>query len=107
MTNPQIVLLTAAVCGAIVTIVYILARYNYLIRRAIIDEGGDPYAGRTRYSFLDMGCILLGVGIGLALAAYISTLDLTEDTMDLLIYAALLICGGTGLVVAHLLRHRI
>ena len=61
-------------------------------------------SNRNRY--LEIGCIILGMGVGLGFSAIFTVLDLSEDTMDLLIYGTIMMFGGLGLVGAHYIRQR-
>ena len=93
------------VFGSATLVIFILARYNYLIKKAYAEHGIDsPVA--SRISLRDMACLLLSLGLGLGIASVFTTLSLSEDTIDMLVYATLLICGGSGLFLAHYLRKR-
>ena len=56
--------------------------------------------------YLDIGCILLSLGVGLMVSTIFTTMELTEDTADLLIWGTILIFGAIGLLVAHWLRKK-
>lgn len=100
------VIMGVSVFGSAVLVVYILARYNYLIKKVIAENGGSPGAGKRRFSYMDVGCIVLSLGIGLGVSSIFTTMDLAEDTMDLLIYSTILVCGGLGLMLAHFIRRK-
>ncbi len=91
----------------IVSIVFIIARYKYLIKKAMIDRGltNEPSNGKLRY--LDIASIVLSLGIGLIVSSFFTTMDLSEDTMDMLIWGTILIFGAIGLVAAHFLRRKL
>ena len=92
------------ITGGAVAIVYILARYNYLIKKAAFDRGISLQERRQRWRYLDLGCILLGLGIGLAVSSIFTFFDLKEDTMDLLVWATILIFGSLGMLATHFIR---
>lgn len=102
MTPLENIVLTVSLFISAVLVVFIIAKYNYLIRKAMIEKGNE--VDKRKMNYLDIGCIVLGVGIGLGISSVFTVMDLSEDTMDLLIYSVILICGGLGLVTAHLIR---
>ncbi len=105
METTENIFLSIGLFGGIVLIVYILARYTYLIRRAMIEKGLVNSTG-TNFRFLDWGCIVLSLGVGLIISSIYTAFDLTEDTMDLLVWGTILIFGGIGLMVAHSIRKK-
>ena len=92
--------------AGVVTIVYIIARYSYLIKKAMIEKGLANPQSTQKMHYLDMGCIVLSLGLGLMVSTLFTTMDLTEDTADLLIWGTILVFGAMGLLVAHWLRKR-
>ncbi|BFP41427.1 hypothetical protein L0P88_11660 [Muricauda sp. SCSIO 64092] len=91
----------------ITLIVFILARYNFLIKKMRMERGDNSAFARNSYSFMDIGCIVLSFGIGLGISSIFTTLEIREDTMYLLIYATIFTCGGIGLMVAHYIRKKV
>ena len=87
------------VSGAVL-IVYFIARYTYLIKRMLAEKGMLDPENRNRISKMDVAGMIIGVGIGLLISTPLSTLELGEDTLDLLIWGVILICGAAGLIVA-------
>ncbi|NER13598.1 hypothetical protein GWK08_09130 [Leptobacterium flavescens] len=94
------------VFGGAVLIVYILARYTYLIKKAMIEKGITTEASGNKYKYLDLGCIILGLGMGLGVSSVFTTMSLSEDTADLLIWATILLFSGFGLLAAHFVRRK-
>jgi hypothetical protein len=92
---------------AVLLVVLIIARYTYLIKRTMIEKGVYVEHKNTKFKYLDVGCIVFGLGIGLLVSSIFTTLDLLEDTMDLLVWGTILIFGAAGLVVAHFIRKRL
>lgn len=92
---------------AVLLMVLIIARYTYLIKRTMIEKGVYVEHKNTKFKYLDVGCIVFGLGIGLLVSSIFTTLDLLEDTMDLLVWGTILIFGAAGLVVAHFIRKRL
>ena len=90
----------------IVVIVYIVARYSYLIKKAMIEKGLIIPGNSKKMLYQDIGCIVLSLGIGLIVSTFFTTMDLSEDTTDLLVWGTILIFGSIGLLVAHWLRIR-
>jgi uncharacterized iron-regulated membrane protein len=92
--------------GAVVIVIFILAKYTYLTRKALAEHGAGSGRASNRIRYLELGCIVLGLGVGLGFSAVFTVLDLSEDTMDLLVYGTIMIGGGLGLVGAHYIRER-
>ncbi len=106
MDTLENLIMAVSVFGSAVLVIFILARYNYLIKKVIAENGGTPATAKSRYTYMDLGFIVLSLGVGLGISSIFTTLNLSEDTMDLLIYATILICGGIGLMLAHYFRKR-
>ncbi|MEM1257270.1 MAG: hypothetical protein AAGH81_01990 [Bacteroidota bacterium] len=107
MQSTQDLIMGLGMTVGLVTIVFIIAKYTYLVKKAMMDRGltsETPY-GKLRY--LDLGCIVLGLGIGLMVSSIFTTMDLSEDTMDLLVWGTILIFGSIGLVLAHFIRRKL
>lgn len=89
---------------SLILIVYILAKYNYLIKKMRIENGNPSTTSKNRY--LEIGSIVLFIGIGMGFASYLPLSELPEDTMYLLVNSIIFICGGLGLVAAYFIRKR-
>lgn len=90
---------------ALVLVVYFLAKYSYLTKKALAESGHDIDFGKgNRYIYQDIACIVIGLGLGLGVSSIISVFNLSEDTMDLLIYGTISLFTGIGLLFAHFLR---
>ena len=83
-----------------------VARYVYLIRKAMIEYGIEEGSTGKKRKRLQVVGILLGLGTGLFLSAVISLLDLTEDTTDLLAWGSIIWCTGLGLLATTLITER-
>ena len=99
-----VVALSLVIC--IVLVVFILSKYNYLLKKAIVERGVEYELPKNRYRYLELGCVVIGLGVGLGVSSIFTFLNLSGDAMDLLVWATILICGGAGLVVAHLIRRK-
>lgn len=92
---------------AIVLIVFIIARYTYLIKKTLIEKGIYIDQKNNKLKYLDIGCIIFGLGIGLFVSSVFTAFNLSEDATDLLIWGTILVFGATGLIVAHFIRKRL
>lgn len=101
------IILTGILFASGVIIIYILARYNFLIRKQAVEKGFNPFNRRKSYSLVEIGCIVLNLGIGFGVCSIYTTFELSEDTFYLLVYATMFICGGIGLIGAHFIRRRL
>ena len=91
----------------VISVVFIIARYIYLLRKSMIEYGLEPQKRANKNTVYQTGGILIGLGIGLLIASIFSALDLTEDTADLLAWGTIVVCTGIGLLVAHTIGKRI
>jgi uncharacterized protein YybS (DUF2232 family) len=96
----------ASLVTCIVLVVFILARYNYLLKKTMIEKELPFELTKNRYRFLELGCTLLGLGAGLAVSSVFTAMGLSEDTTDLLAWGVILVFGGTGLVISHYIRRK-
>ena len=103
--NEAILLL--AILVALLAIVFIIARYSYLLRKEMIKEGIYLKNRTVKFKYLDIGCIVFGLGIGLLVSSIYTAMNLTEDTTDLLVWGTILIFGAAGLVAAHFIRKKL
>jgi len=91
----------------VLLLVFIVARYNYLIKKEMINKGIYLENRSTKYKYLDIGCIVFGLGVGLLVSSIFTSVDLTEDTTDLLVWGTILLFGAAGLVAAHFIRKKL
>ncbi|UBZ15167.1 hypothetical protein LDL77_05480 [Flagellimonas marinaquae] len=106
MENVQDALGALVLMSGLVVIVYIIARYTYLVKKAMIENGLAIPTKSKRLMFIDMGCILGGIGLGLLVSSMFSVMDLDENTTDLLVWGTILIFGAVGMVLAQFLRNK-
>lgn len=107
MENYQDALGAIVLMTGVVVVVFIITKYTYLVKKAMIEKGLVSQANSTNIRYLDVGCIVGGLGIGLMISTFYITLNLSEDATDLLVWGTILICGSIGLIAAHLLRRKI
>ncbi|MDD7885076.1 hypothetical protein [Flavivirga sp. 57AJ16] len=100
------IILTALLFSSCVFVVFFLARFNYLIKKLAAEKGFDPIRNREKYGFIEIGCIILGLGVGFGICAIYTTINLPEDTFYFIVYSTLFICGGIGLLAAHFMRKK-
>ncbi|MBO0355239.1 hypothetical protein J0656_14540 [Muricauda ruestringensis] len=106
MENVQDAIGALVLMSGLVVIVYIIARYTYLVKKAMIENGLAIPAKSKRLMFIDIGCIMGGIGLGLLVSSMFSAMDLDENTTDLLVWGTILIFGAIGMVLAHFLRNK-
>jgi hypothetical protein len=93
-------------CG-FVLIVFIIAKYTYLIKKAMIEKGLTTSHPNIKLKYLDIGCIIIGLGVGLMVSSIFTRIEISEDTMDLLVWGTILIFGGFSLIIAHFIRRKL
>lgn len=81
--------------------------FNYQIKKAILDKGGNIELAKNKFPFLEIGLTILGIGLGLAISVFPQSSNLPEDSKGLLIGACILLFGGAGLVSAFFIRKRL
>jgi hypothetical protein len=104
-TTGDIIVMTSFAVG-IVSIIFILARYNYLIKKAMIERGLTQELENIKTRYVDVGCLIFGLGIGMLVSSIFTQMDLEEGTMELIVWGIILIFGGLGVVGAYFLRKR-
>jgi uncharacterized membrane-anchored protein len=104
MENFEGIIVSICVFGSGVLVIFIIAKYNYLLKRALAEKGIVPNTIKINYS--EIACIVMGIGIGLGTSSIFTAMNLSEDTMDLLIWAVILMGGGLGLLAAHFIRQK-
>jgi hypothetical protein len=104
MENLESIIVSICVFGSGVWVIFIIARYNYLLKKALAEKGIVP--NTVKISYLEIACIVTGIGIGLGISSIFTAMNIAEDTMDLLIWAVILMGGGLGLFAAHFIRQK-
>ncbi|MEM8983602.1 MAG: hypothetical protein AAGC71_11285 [Pseudomonadota bacterium] len=92
--------------GGITLIVFILARFNYLIKKTAYENGIAPNESYFKLRVFELGCTVVGVGLGLGLSAIFMEFDLAPGTKELIVYAFTLCLGGAGMIISHVVRKR-
>lgn len=100
------IVIGASLVISIVLVVFFLSKYNYLIKKELIQKGEGYQLPKNKFRFLELGCLLVGLGAGLGVSSIFTLMNLSEDTLDLLVWATILIFGGAGLVAAHYIRRK-
>lgn len=96
----------ALLMTGLVLIIYIISRYTYLVKKAMIEKGLVTKKTTANTLMIDFACIGLGLGLGLLLSSIFTFMDLTEDTADLLIWGTIVIFASVGLLIAQVFRKR-
>jgi hypothetical protein len=99
------VLITIAFFALIALVVYFATKYNYQVKKAILDKGGT--IEKRKFPFLESGITTIGLGLGLAMSVLPQSSQLSGDSKDLLTGACILLFGGGGLVSAFFIRKKI
>jgi hypothetical protein len=105
-TTTQEIILGIAFFALITTSIFIVARYTYLIRKAMAENGLSVPKTFTKSKLMHIAGILIGLGVGLMVSSIFTIMKLNEDTADLLIWGTIVLFGGLGLIVAHLLDNQ-
>ncbi len=106
MENYQDALGGLLLMAGLVVVVFIIAKYTYLIKKAMIEKGIVSQSNSRKMLYIDLGCIIGSLGVGLMVSTVYTTLELSEDATDLLVWGTILICGAIGLMAAHFLRRK-
>lgn len=92
---------------SVIVVVFLVARYTYLIRKAMAENGIQPPKVFTKSRLMHLSGILIGLGVGLLVSSAFTLLEIKENTADLLIWGTIVLFGGLGLIVAHLLDDKL
>jgi len=107
MENLNEALGMSALMIGVVIIVFIISKYTYLVKKAMIEKGVMNQQIQNKTTYTDIGCIVLGLGIGFIVSSIFTEMNLSEDTTDLLVWGTIAIFGGFSLILAHYLRRRL
>jgi hypothetical protein len=102
MESLEAVILSISVFGSAVLVIFILAKYNYLIKKAYAEKGIESSGNKVKYK--EIACIVIGIAVGLGASSIFTVMAIPEETMELLVYATILLGGGAGLFAAHTTR---
>ncbi len=105
MESLDSIVMSISVFGSAVLVIFILAKYNYLIKKAYAEKGMQASGHKTNYK--EIACIIIGIAVGLGASSVFTVMILPEETMELLIYATILLGGGAGLFAAHNSRKKV
>ena len=89
----------------IVFVVYYTSKYNFQIKKAILDKGGNIELTKKKFPFLEIGLTILG--LGLAVSVIPQSSNLADESKALLIGACILLFGGGGLVSALFIQKKL
>ncbi|MBX2965079.1 MAG: hypothetical protein KF845_02955 [Cyclobacteriaceae bacterium] len=104
MENLENIILSLCMFGSAVLVIYILARYNYLLKKALAEKGIAPT--KIKISYSEIACVVIGIAAGIGASSIFTVMNLSEDTTDLLVWSVILIGGGLGLFGAHFIRQK-
>jgi len=107
MNSFEDILVPLAFFALVFLIFFYTARYNFQIKKEILERGGNIEMTKRKFPLLEIGLTALGVGLGLAVSVIPQSLNLPEESKGILIGASVLLFGGLGLVSAFIIRRRI
>jgi len=101
------ILVPVAFFATIVLIVFFTVKYSHKTKMAILEKGGSLDTTKKKLPFLEIGSILLGIGLGLGIALILQFFDFAPERNLQLSSACALLFGGAGLVSAFIIRRKI
>jgi hypothetical protein len=104
MENIETITISFFAFSSLVLIIYIISKYHYLLKKVLAEKG--VMESKIKINYSEIGCIVIGIALGLGIASIVTVIELSEDTSDLLIWSAILIGGGLGLLGAHFIRQK-
>jgi len=93
--------------AAMVLVVYLFLKYNYQLKKALIDQGGNIEFPKRKSLFLEIGFTVLGFGLGLVIGALLQSTSLNPESKIILIGACSLFFSGCGAVLGFFIRQKI
>lgn len=106
MEKYQDILSALFLMTSLVIIVFIITKHTYLIKKAMIEKDLVKPTNSKKAQYVDIACIVGGLGIGLMFSSIFTEMKISESTTDLLVWGTILICGAAGLLFAHYLRRK-
>lgn len=104
MESIENIIVSFCVFGSGALVIFFIARYNYLLKKALADKGIVPNSIKINYS--EVACIVIGIAVGIGASSVFTVMDLSEDTTDLLVWSVILIGGGLGLFAAQFVHQK-
>lgn len=106
MENYQDTLAQMIMMTGVVLVIFIIAKYTYLVKKAVIEKGLTAKTNSGKLHYIDIACVMGSLGIGMMITTIYSTMDLSGDSADLLTWGTIFIFGAIGLFAAHILRRK-
>ena len=107
MNELEDIFIPLAFFASVVLIVFFTVKYSHKTKMAILEKGGSLDTTKKKLPFLEIGLILLGIGLGLIISFILQSFNLAKESKDLLTGACVLLFGGAGLVSAFFIRRKI
>ncbi|MCG8702175.1 MAG: hypothetical protein MI922_29245 [Bacteroidales bacterium] len=98
------ILVPVAFLALVFLITYFALKYNYQLKKAILEKGGTVELNKRKFPFLEIGLTVFGIGFGLVVSAMLQSLNIPNNSKELLVGACILLFGGAGLVSAFFIR---
>jgi len=107
MAHLENIVMGIGLASTLILVTYFITKYNYLLRKALLDRGEYERFAKRKIRFLELGCLMIGIGFGLGFSAFFYVAgERWSIIAELMSYVFPLIFGGTGLVLAYFIRRK-
>ncbi|MBX2877677.1 MAG: hypothetical protein KTR30_36495 [Saprospiraceae bacterium] len=107
MAHLENIVMGIALSSTLIFVTYFITKYNYLLKKALLDRGEYERFARRKIRFLELGCLMVGLGFGLGFSSFFYVAGGQWTVLaELMSYVFPLIFGGTGLLAAYFIRRK-
>lgn len=99
-------LIPVSLFAMVVLVVYFSGKYNYQLKKLVIESGKEIEFPKKQWSVLEFALIFIGVGVGLLVSLIPHSMELPDHIIAITTAASILLFGGIGLIASIFIRRK-